>query len=120
MTTIDTNRFRDMLLAERERVQKALDNIHEENPGSIEDETGDETQDQHLGDTATAMFDRELDYTLEDNSEQVLASIDAALARIEDGSYGTCTRCGNAISEERLEARPWANLCIDCARQLSR
>lgn len=120
MTAIDTNRFRDMLLAERDRVQKALDNIHEENPGTIEDETGDETQDQHLGDTATAMHDRELDYTLEDNSEHVLAAIDAALARIEDGSYGICTDCGKPITEERLEARPWADLCIDCARKLSR
>lgn len=120
MTTIDTNRFRDLLLAERERVQKAIDNIHDENPGSIEDETGDETQDQHLGDTATAMFDREMDYTLEDNSEHLLASINAALARIEEGTYGTCTRCGRQISEERLEALPWASLCIDDARELSR
>jgi RNA polymerase-binding protein DksA len=120
MTTIDTNRFRDMLLAERERVQRAIDNLHDEHPGSVEDETGDETQDQHLGDAATAMFDRELDYTLEDNSEHVLASIDAALARIDDGSYGTCTNCGKPIAAERLEARPWADLCIDCARQLSR
>jgi RNA polymerase-binding protein DksA len=120
MTAIDTTKFRDLLTAERERVQKALDNIHEENPGTIEDETGDETQDQHLGDTATAMHDRELDYTLEDNSEHVLALIDAALGRIEDGSYGTCTNCGKPIGEERLEARPWADLCIDCARQLSR
>lgn len=120
MTAIDTNKFRDMLLAERDRMQRALENIHEENPGTIEDETGDETQDQHLGDTATAMHDRELDYTLEDNAEQLLASIDAALARIEDGSYGICTNCGRPITVERLEARPWADLCIDCARQRSR
>jgi RNA polymerase-binding protein DksA len=120
MTAIDTTRFRDLLLAERDRVQKGLDNIHEENPGTIEDETGDETQDQHLGDTATAMHDRELDYTLEDNSEHVLAAIDAALTRIDDGSYGICTNCGKPITEERLEARPWADLCIDCARQRSR
>ncbi len=120
MTTIDTNRFRDVLLTERERVRKAIENLHDENPGSIEDETGDETQDQHLGDTATAMFDRSMDYTLEDNSEHVLASIDAALQRIEDGTFGTCTNCGKPIAAERLEARPWADLCIDCARLRSR
>lgn len=120
MTTIDTNQFREMLLVERDRVQRALENIHDENPGSIEDETGDETQDQHLGDTATAMFDREMDYTLEDNSEQVRSAIDAALGRIDDGTYGTCTNCGKQIAPERLEARPWADLCIDCARQRSR
>ena len=62
-------------------------------------------------------YDRELDYTLEENSEHVLAEIDAALQRIEDGTYGTCTNCGNQIPPERLEARPWATLCIDCKRQ---
>jgi DnaK suppressor protein len=120
MTTIDTNRFREALLAERARVAGAIENLRNENPGSIEDETGDETQDQHLGDTATAMHDREMDYTLADNEAQLLAKIDAALRRIEDGTYGTCTNCGRPISLERLEARPWADLCIDCARQLGR
>jgi RNA polymerase-binding protein DksA len=116
MSTIDTDRFRDALTSERERVTAALENLKNENPGSIEDETGDETSDQHPGDTATALHDRELDYTLTDNEEGLLAKIDAALARIEDGTYGVCTNCGKPISEERLEARPWADLCIDCAR----
>jgi RNA polymerase-binding protein DksA len=116
MSTIDTTRFRDALLQERQRVEGAIENLHNENPGSVEDETGEETQDQHLGDAATAMHDRSLDYTLEDNEEQLLASIDSALARIDEGTYGTCTNCGRPISEERLEALPWAELCIDCAR----
>ena len=47
----------------------------------------------------------------------MLAEIDAALKRIEDGTYGTCTNCGNEILPERLEARPWATLCIDCKRR---
>ena len=47
-----------------------------------------------------------------------LDRIDVALARVEDGSYGLCLRCGNQISIERLEARPAADLCIDCARLL--
>jgi RNA polymerase-binding transcription factor len=117
MSSTDTNRFREALVRERQRVQRALEYLHEENPGSIEDETGDETQDQHLGDVATATSDRAMDYTLEGNSEHVLASIDAALRRIDDGTYGTCTNCGKPIAEERLEALPWADLCIDCARR---
>jgi DnaK suppressor protein len=120
MTSIDTTRFREALLEERERVQRAIENLRHENPGSVEDETGDETQDQHLGDAATAMHDRSLDYTLEDNEEQVLAAIDAALARIDEGTYGTCANCGRPIAVERLEARPWADLCIDCARDRAR
>lgn len=120
MSTLDTDRFRDALTTERERVAAALENLKNENPGSIEDETGDETQDQHLGDTATATHDRELDYTLADNEENLLAQIDAALERIEAGTYGVCTNCGKPIGEERLEARPWAALCIDCARDQQR
>jgi len=47
-----------------------------------------------------------------------LAAIDRAMHRIDDGSYGICVRRGEPISRERLEARPAAELCIDCAREL--
>ena len=118
MSAIDTNRFRQMLEEERTRVQAAIDNLHADHPGSMSDETGeDAVYDNHLADTATETYDRELDYTLEENSEHVLAEIDAALRRIEDGTYGQCTNCGRQIPEERLEARPYATLCIDCQRQ---
>jgi len=46
-----------------------------------------------------------------------IASVKRALARIEDGSYGECVGCGENIASARLEARPEAALCIDCARQ---
>jgi RNA polymerase-binding protein DksA len=108
------------LLEERKRVMHAIDYLHEENPGSLEDETGDVAPDNHLGDMATATFDRELDYTLEENAEAVLAAIDAALARIEAGTYGKCQNCGQDISPERLEAIPWATRCINCKRKEER
>jgi RNA polymerase-binding protein DksA len=118
VSAIDTDRFRQMLEEERRRVQAAIDNLHAEHPGSISDETGeDAVYDNHLADTATETYDRELDYTLEENSEHVLQEINAALRRIDDGTYGQCTNCGRQIPEERLEARPFATLCIDCQRQ---
>lgn len=123
MSTIEVERFRRMLLEERKRVQDALDHLHAENPGSLEDETGELVSgsvDQHLGDMATETFDREMGYTLEDNSESVLAAIDAALRRVDEGTYGVCQRCGRPIGEERLEARPWAAYCIDCQREMER
>ena len=46
----------------------------------------------------------------------MLAAIDAALNRIEDGTFGTCTNCGKPIGEDRLAAIPWATTCIDCKR----
>jgi DnaK suppressor protein len=122
MSAIDTDRFRTMLLEERKRVQDAIDYLHAEHPGSLDEEVEEISagSDNHLAETATATLDRELDYSLEENSEQVLNEIDAALRRIDDGTYGICTNCGKQIAEERLEARPWASLCIDCAREAER
>ena len=112
---MDVERFRELLEEERRRVLDAIEYLHKENPGSIEDETEDQTQD-NLADTATATLDREIDYTLEENSEHVLSAIDAALVRIGEGTYGTCQNCGKAIAEDRLAAIPWATHCIDCKR----
>ncbi len=116
MANVDTDRFRGLLIEERRRAEAALGYLHEENPGSLEYETEDETFDDHLGDAATATFDREMDYSLEENSREHLAAIDAALKRIEEGTFGTCARCGKPIAEARLEAMPYATKCIDCKR----
>ncbi len=115
--TTDTDHFRSMLLDERDRVERAIANLREDHPGSLGDEA-DEVADssEHFADGASATLGREIDYTLEENSGQVLVEIDAALKRIDDGTYGTCTACGKQIAVERLEAHPWATLCIDDAR----
>ena len=117
---LDTEHFRDRLLEERQRAQEALDYIHEESRGQLEDEREEIQSDNHPGDMATSTFDRELDYTLEENVERALAAIDAALQRIEDGTYGTCETCGEPIGVERLEALPWTTQCIDCKRREER
>jgi RNA polymerase-binding transcription factor DksA len=107
-----------MLLEERERVQKAIANLRDDHPGSLDDEIEEvaPTNDNHLAETASATLGREIDYTLGENSEQVLAEIDVALTRIDAGIYGTCVKCGGQIASERLEAHPWASLCIEDAR----
>jgi RNA polymerase-binding protein DksA len=109
---VNTDRFRELLLEERRRVSEALDYLHEENSGSQDDEV----PETGLADTATVTLDRELDYSLEENSSRVLEEIDAALKRIEDGTFGECTSCGKQIAQERLEAMPHATKCIDCKR----
>ena len=119
--SVDVDRFKRLLDEERQRIVQAIDFLHEENPGT-DDETHADTagNDNHFADTATETVDRQMDYSLEENSEQVLADIDHALERIEAGSYGTCEVCGKPIGEERLTALPWARLCIDDARKQSR
>ena len=118
MSTIDTDRVRERLEAERQRVAAALSYLERENPGSLEEETGElNSADNHLADIATETYAREMDYTLAENDEHVLRAIDAALARLDEGTYGVCRTCGNPIDEGRLEARPWADQCIDCRRR---
>ena len=117
---IDTEHYRKRLLDERERVQEAIDYLHEENSGSLEDETQEIQSVNHPGDMATATLDREIDYTLEENSERLLSAIDGALERIEDGTFGTCRTCGRAIDPARLEALPYTTQCIDCKRKEER
>jgi RNA polymerase-binding protein DksA len=120
VSTIDVAHFQTRLTEERQRVADAIEYLHQENPGTIEDETDEMPIDNHLAENASATFDREIDYTLEENSEHVLAEIDAALRRIDEGTYGSCERCGRPIDPERLEAIPYATLCIDCKRRQER
>ena len=113
-------RFRDLLQEERQKVLEAIEYLHAENPRSLKEETEESTVDNHLADTATVTLDREIDYTLEENSEHVLKAIDAALAKIEAGTFGICENCGQPIAEERLAAIPYATQCIDCKRREER
>ena len=100
-------------------MQRAIENLRDDHPGSLDDETEeiDRPSDNHLADTATATLDREIDYTLEENSEQVLAEIDAALAADRGRHVRHLHAAARRSREERLEAHPWATLCIDDARQ---
>ena len=121
--TIDTEHFRIELLQERERVQAAIANLRDSHPGSLDDEVEEVTgtfDNDHLGETATATLDREIDYTLEENAEHLLSAIDGALQRIEEGTYGTCRTCGQEIGAERLDALPYTVQCIDCKRKEER
>jgi len=115
---VDTERFRKILIDERDRVTLTVENLHE--GGSLEDATEEETYDNHLADSATATLNREIDYTLEENFEHMLSGITEALGRIESGTFGSCARCGEQIDEERLETIPYATRCIDCQRLAER
>lgn len=73
----------------------------------------------HSADWDEAAVEREGDEVLESlglSGQQEIARIRAALARIREGTYGECVRCGNEISQERLELLPDTPFCKDCAR----
>ncbi|HVG88169.1 MAG: TraR/DksA family transcriptional regulator [Gaiellales bacterium] len=114
--SVDLEQARQKLVAERDRVAAELEELQEDLGTSLEDATDEDGVDSHLGDSATETLDREVEQGLEDNAERLLAGIEAALQRIEDGTYGICERCGEPIDEARLEALPHATKCIECKR----
>jgi DnaK suppressor protein len=116
--TLDLDTTRAELIMLRQRLTAAAAAVQHDDDGN--GELNNAGGDQHLADHASDVFDRELDDTLEENAEQVVHEIDAALARLEDGTYGTCAVCGKEIPEERLAAIPYATLCIDDRRRQER
>jgi RNA polymerase-binding transcription factor DksA len=118
-TQIDTEHFRTRLEDERRKVQNAIAYLHKDNHGELEEITGDLAMgpgDNHLADIATDTVDREIDYTLEENSGNVLREIEGALKRVDEGTFGKCLTCGKPIEPERLEYLPWATMCATDAR----
>lgn len=70
--------------------------------------------DDDPADTGSANIERERAQSLSNHARRLLVMIDDALARIEDGTYGTCGRCGDPIPKNRLKAIPHAAFCLDC------
>ncbi len=99
---------------ERARLQAEVDQIAREGHEALSDASGENNYRDHMADQGTATFSRELDMTLEENVREALTAVNNAIERIETGEYGTCERCGKAISVDRLEAMPTATLCISC------
>jgi DnaK suppressor protein len=102
---LDTARTR--LLAERDRLHAELkETVVAPGPMTYGSQAA----------AASQVFEQQRDLALRERAENQLTLVEAALARIEDGTFGTCRRCGKPIAAERLEALPWAALCIDCQR----
>ena len=104
---LDLAAIRAALLAERASIQAALaDGITAPGPMTYGSQAA----------AASQVFEQQRDLALREHSEQHRDAVDAALARLDAGTYGACTACGGPIAPERLEALPWAPLCIACQR----
>ena len=71
----------------------------------------------HQADDATDAFEQAKELSLLQNSERLLAHVEAALARFDEGLYGICERCGDHIDPARLKALPYATLCMSCQQR---
>ncbi|MFO7959858.1 MAG: TraR/DksA C4-type zinc finger protein [Nitriliruptoraceae bacterium] len=73
--------------------------------------------DDDPADAGSASFERETAQSLSNHSRRLLTQIDDALRRMDQGIYGVCEQCGKQIEPERLEALPYAMLCMECKRR---
>lgn len=112
MTPANTNPFQARLEAQRAAL---LSQIAAQRGGTI---GRAEAANDHFGSTedshAESMTARDIEFAVGEHEMAALQTLDAALQRIEDGSYGRCTDCGVAIPANRLHAAPEASRCIFC------
>lgn len=105
--TIHNKKYEPLLRKRRDDLAQKLN--YRLDDVTVEREPDDE------GDMATRNFAKDLAVVTLQRERQELAEVEAALARIKSGAFGICEICENPIREARLQALPWARLCIQCA-----
>ncbi len=113
--------LRQRLLDEKQQLKTQLTTIEEATFATSQSElSGEVSFDDENADAGTFTFERERDLSIENNVRDLLGKIDRALGRMDDGTYGICSRCGKPIEKTRLKALPYADLCIKDAQAAAR
>lgn len=112
----ELDKYKNLLQVIRKRMVQGLAHLEEESLNkSQRDATGDLSgYSLHMADVATDSFDTEFNIGLASTEQQSLNLIDDALRRIDEGNYGICENCKKPIPQKRLNAMPYARLCIKC------
>ena len=109
------------LHVEQAELQEQLTTIEEASFANSQSElSGEVAFDEENADAGTFTFERERDLSIENNVRDLLQKIDRALVRMQDKTYGLCSRCGRPIEKARLKALPYVDLCIKDAQSQSR
>jgi YteA family regulatory protein len=112
---LDLDHFRQKLEQERRRMQHQMRVIEARQDRDQSETLGELSDyDDHPADVATETFEREKDRALRENAREIVERIDASLRKMEAGTYGLCDICGQVIPAGRLEAVPYATLCVKC------
>ncbi len=119
MTKKDIEKYKQLLIKAREEIISSVDNITgETRRQSQKDASGDLSgYTLHMADVASDNYDREFSLNLASGERETLIKIDEALKRIEEKGYGKCLSCGKNISKKRLNAIPYAPLCMPCKKK---
>ncbi|MEX0869800.1 MAG: TraR/DksA C4-type zinc finger protein [Nitriliruptoraceae bacterium] len=114
LTKTQLRGIRDALLDERAQLLEQVADLDAEADVKNWRDAG---FDDDPADSGSASFERETAQSLSNHAKNILEQIDDAVRRIDNGTYGTCERCGNPIELARLEALPYATLCMSCKRR---
>ena len=106
---------RDRLVAERTRLADQVEALTREFDAIVESSELVSTDDEHDPDGSTVAFERQMVAGLLNEARHQRDELDAALARLDAGTYGRCAECGEPIAPERLAVLPAATVCIRCA-----
>lgn len=105
---------RGLLEAMREQTLRRLAGLSGDFDGVVAASRDSNADDEHDPEGATIAFERSQLAALAQQAQDHLAEIDAAIDRLDAGTYGVCENCGQPISTGRLDARPVARMCIGC------
>jgi len=107
--------FKKLIMNKRDEIKSELGLIRDSSKNHNKETSGtDSTYSIHMADHGTDEEQREKAYYHASRENKYLLYLEAALNRIEDGSYGICLGCGKDIPKERLEAVPHTQLCVPC------
>lgn len=117
---MDIEKFKEALLAERERLSEQIRRIEDRTAGRdrLDSMVSAEDFDEPGGDAASDTLERSQAMAIGENFRDMLAHVDHALSKLEKGTYGQCDSCGKNIAKARLEFLPWAAMCADCRKRL--
>lgn len=110
MNATDLTLIKNFLLTQKSQILNKTCEFKEEQSATSE-KTSDEAE------TASLELNRNLSIRLLERDRSALFQIDRALSKLEDGTYGLCESCGESIESKRLQARPFASLCIACKEE---
>jgi len=108
VTKKESEKYRRALVEKKEEISQEM----LKNKDAGQENAEEITQD--IADKASSSYTKEFLFSLSDGERVLLQQIDQSLSRIEEGTYGLCTHCGNPIPEKRLEAVPWTPYCVEC------
>lgn len=119
LTAKELQGFKKLLLIKRAFITGDLDRLQNETLSKSRQEAAGDISNMptHMPDIASDNFEQEFSVGLIENVEDEVREIDAALERIEEGTFGICESCDQLIPKARLRAIPYAHLCVECKRK---